>query len=380
MEDNKKKIINILCGIIVLCIVGLLASIVIKVINKNKENQIKEESTEFFDDYLYTFNSSFGKKIGYFENIDEEDYSKFAVLYYYQNLEDKSANTFTISREKIENIVFKYFNISNFDLKETDETKELFQVKKLQNTYKIDINPVDFGYDSYKISDVTYNDNEVTVKYDIYQGNTTDTKVIGEKIFYLRYNEGNYNIYDIKIKYIDESYKNESMEMVERDNKYFLEYLEPFNFCQGNKLIDKANFKDDYGTIVAMYYIKKNKGNNISSYDITQEEANKITYKYFGVKDIDISKEDDNFSIKKKNNGYTISWKSTSCGFKKYEITELYYEENIVKLKVEEFSLNENNEYELSLNKHFTLEFKDGYYRILKINSKIEGEEGYVEY
>ena len=136
----------------------------------------------------------------------------------------------------------------------------------------------------------------------------------------------------------------------------------------------------DYGTIVAMYYIKKNKGNNISSYDITQEEANKITYKYFGVKDIDISKEDDNFSIKKKNNGYTISWKSTSCGFKKYEITELYYEENIVKLKVEEFSLNENNEYELSLNKHFTLEFKDGYYRILKINSKIEGEEGYVEY
>ena len=64
--------------------------------------------------------------------------------------------------------------------------------------------------------------------------------------------------------------------MVERDNKYFLEYLEPFNFCQGNKLIDKANFKDDYGTIVAMYYIKKNKGNNISSYDITQEEANKI--------------------------------------------------------------------------------------------------------
>ena len=25
-------------------------------------------------------------------------------------------------------------------------------------------------------------------------------------------------------------------------------------------------------------------------------------------------------------------------------------------------------------------EFKDGYYRILKINSKIEGEEGYVEY
>ena len=87
MEDNKKKIINILCGIIVLCIVGLLASIVIKVINKNKENQIKEESTEFFDDYLYTFNSSFGKKIGYFENIDEEDYSKFAVLYYYQNLE-----------------------------------------------------------------------------------------------------------------------------------------------------------------------------------------------------------------------------------------------------------------------------------------------------
>ena len=93
-------------------------------------------------------------------------------------------------------------------------------------------------------------------------------------------------------------------------------------------------------------YIKKNKGNNISSYDITQEEANKITYKYFGVKDIDISKEDDNFSIKKKNNGYTISWKSTSCGFKKYEITELYYEENIVKLKVEEFSLNENNEYE----------------------------------
>ena len=170
MEDNKKKIINILCGIIVLCIVGLLASIVIKVINKNKENQIKEESTEFFDDYLYTFNSSFGKKIGYFENIDEEDYSKFAVLYYYQNLEDKSANTFTISREKIENIVFKYFNISNFDLKETDETKELFQVKKLQNTYKIDINPVDFGYDSYKIRDVTYNDNEVTVKYDIYQG------------------------------------------------------------------------------------------------------------------------------------------------------------------------------------------------------------------
>lgn len=380
MEDNKKKIINILCAIIVLCIVGLLASIVIKVINKNKENQIKEESTEFFDDYLYTFNSSFGKKIGYFENIDEEDYSKFAVLYYYQNLEDKSANTFTISREKIENIVFKYFNISNFDLKETDETKELFQVKKLQNTYKIDINPVDFGYDSYKISNVTYNDNEVTVKYDIYQGNTTDTKVIGEKIFYLRYNEGNYNIYDIKIKYIDESYKNESMEMVERDNKYFLEYLEPFNFCQGNKLIDKANFKDDYGTIVAMYYIKKNKGNNISSYDITQEEANKITYKYFGVKDIDISKEDDNFSIKKKNNGYTISWKSTNCGFKKYEITELYYEENIVKLKVEEFSLNENNEYELSLNKHFTLEFKDGYYRILKINSKIEGEEGYVEY
>ena len=62
MEDNKKKIINILCAIIVLCIVGLLASIVIKVINKNKENQIKEESTEFFDDYLYTFNSSFGKK------------------------------------------------------------------------------------------------------------------------------------------------------------------------------------------------------------------------------------------------------------------------------------------------------------------------------
>lgn len=380
MEDNKKKIINILCAIIVLCIVGLLASIVIKVINKNKENQIKEESTEFFDDYLYTFNSSFGKKIGYFENIDEEDYSKFAILYYYQNLEDKSANTFTISREKIENIVFKYFNISNFDLKETDETKELFQVKKLQNTYKIDINPVDFGYDSYKIRDVTYNDNEVTVKYDIYQGNTTDTKVIGEKVFYLKYNEGNYNIYDIKIKYIDESYKNESMEMVERDNKYFLEYLEPFNFCQGNKLIDKADFKDDYGTIVAMYYIKKNKGNNISSYDITQEEANKITYKYFGVKDIDISKEDDNFSIKKKNNGYTISWKSTSCGFKKYEIKELYYKENIVKLKVEEFSLNENNEYEFSLKKHFTLEFKDGYYRILKINSKIEGEEGYVEY
>ena len=175
MEDNKKKIINILCAIIVLCIIGLLASIVIKVINKNKENQIKEESTEFFDDYLYTFNSSFGKKIGYFENIDEEDYSKFAVLYYYQNLEDKSANTFTISREKIEKIVFKYFNIRNFDLKETDETKELFQVKKLQNTYKIDINPVDFGYDSYKISNVTYNDNEVTVKYDIYQGNTTDT-------------------------------------------------------------------------------------------------------------------------------------------------------------------------------------------------------------
>ena len=72
MEDNKKKIISILCGIIVLCIIGVLASIVMKVINKNKENQIKEENTEFFDDYLYTFNSSFGKKIGYFENIDEE--------------------------------------------------------------------------------------------------------------------------------------------------------------------------------------------------------------------------------------------------------------------------------------------------------------------
>ena len=203
----KKNIVIIILTILVLGLGGYLvynkvidkAAVEKKVDNQEEEQEVKEEVIEqkdaaYFDEYLKAFLSCDGIFVS--RNTDDfsnKDISNFVSRYY--NLLSDGNGAYKANVSDVDTLVYKYFNKNNVVL-ETNPSAAT-TITKENNVYDFKWEPVGCGYNGYKDSTVTYNGENVTVKYNEYS--MIEEKYTGKiLIFHLKYNNGNYNIIKIE--------------------------------------------------------------------------------------------------------------------------------------------------------------------------------------
>lgn len=370
--ENKKTItvcavILIILLIIILIIVNIKDSKTNSSINEEKTQKIefKKENKEFFDEYLKQFQNVYGKGIGYNGKLTNEDYSKFVVLYFYDELNDPATYTFTVSKNKVDDLMNKYFGVTDYKIA---TISDFFTIDNYNNTYKITINPIDYGYDVFKIKSVQYDNKDVIVKYNIYRYEIDDKNLVGEKIFKLKYEYNNYHIKSIKSEYNSEyknSNNNNNKTITKESKEFFTNYLSAFQFCDGNSLKNIPSFDRSYGPFVSMYYINKNKDNNINEISVPENEVYDLLHKYFGASPETFRVEKEWYSINKVGTNFVIKWKSVGCGYTEYKIKSVEYNGNIITVVYDIYNGVEKPE--ITGQKTFTLEYIDGDYRVKNI-------------
>ena len=200
---------NIIITILVILVLGLGGYLVYdKVINKedvptNEETQkvptndvvIEQKDATYFDEYLKAFLSCDGALFvtRNTENFSNKDISNFVSRYY--NLLSDGNGAYRVNVSDVDALIYKYFNKKDVIL-ETNPN-EATTITKQDNVYSFEWNAVGCGYNGYKDSTVTYNGEDVTVKYNEYS--MIEEKYTGKTLtFYLKYNNGNYNIIKIE--------------------------------------------------------------------------------------------------------------------------------------------------------------------------------------
>lgn len=172
--------------------------------NVNTNITIKEESKEFFDEYLKIFlpggsASNFLRTINKFNDRDISIY----LLFYYSSLnnsgeisavEDRGSYTYDITKEEIDAVVYKYFGIKDYNVVESNSRTG---IRKLENG-KYQVYWFATGWMSPTVANtmVKYNGNQVIVEYELIE--TYGNHKVGSKLtFNLVYNDGNYNVISV---------------------------------------------------------------------------------------------------------------------------------------------------------------------------------------
>lgn len=212
---NKNTIIVIL-AILVLGMGGFLVYDKVLVNDTNKkeakeenvkndemveETKIEQKDAEYFNEYLDVFMNCNGKNVSRnTENFNDTDISNFVINYIIQKVvkEDNSTNasgkyTYKATETEIDDLVNKYFNTKSYNIKSVDSVT---MVSKVGSNYNFEWAAVGCGYTQYKNPVVDYDGLKVTVKYDLYDAMSDE--YTGTSTFYLKYNDGNYNIIKIE--------------------------------------------------------------------------------------------------------------------------------------------------------------------------------------
>lgn len=206
---------NIIITILVVLVLGLGGYLVYdKVINveevpvnNNQQNNVQDTTNDvvieqkdaaYFDQYLKAFLSCDGLSVSRnAENFSNKDITNF-VSRYYNLLSEINAYdevTYKVNVVDVDALIYKYFNKSNVVL--DTNPNEITTITKQDNVYNFEWKAVGCGYYNYKDAVVTYNGENVTVKYAEYDG--LGEKYTGKYLtFHLKYNNGNYNVIKIE--------------------------------------------------------------------------------------------------------------------------------------------------------------------------------------
>ena len=195
---------NIIITILVILVLGLSGYLVYdKVIVKDESNEVKTEEKEdiieqkdaaYFDEYLKAFLSCDGTFVSKnTEEFSNKDISNF-VSRYYNSLSDGNGS-YKVNISDVDALIYKYFNKKDVVLE--IKPNEATTIIKQDNVYSFEWDAVGCGYNGYKDAVVTYKGEDVTVKYNEYS--MIEEKYTGKTLtFYLKYNNGNYNIIKIE--------------------------------------------------------------------------------------------------------------------------------------------------------------------------------------
>ena len=205
----KKNIVIIILTILVLGLGGYL--VYDKVIDKEEtsiKEEIQKESTNdatidqkdavYFDEYLKAFLGCDGLFVTRnTENFSNKDISNFVSRYYNLLAYDDTLGTvsYKANVSDVDALIYKYFNKKDVVL-ETNPN-EATTITKQDNVYSFEWDAVGCGYKGYKDAVVTYNEEDVTIKYNEYS--MIEEKYTGKTLtFHLKYNDGNYNLIKIE--------------------------------------------------------------------------------------------------------------------------------------------------------------------------------------
>lgn len=172
--------------------------------NGNTNTTIKEESKEFFDEYLKVFLPS-GSASNFLRNINkfnDKDISIY-LLFYYSSLnnsgkisavEDRGNYTYDITKEEIDAVVYKYFGIKDYNVVVSSGRDG---IRKLENgKYQVYWFATGWMAPTATNTMVKYNGNKVVVEYKLIE-TYNDYKDDGKLTFNLVYNDGNYNVISV---------------------------------------------------------------------------------------------------------------------------------------------------------------------------------------
>lgn len=172
--------------------------------NGNTNTTIKEESKEFFDEYLKVFLPS-GSASNFLRNINkfsDKDISIY-LLFYYSSLnnsgeisavEDRGNYTYDITKEEIDAVVYKYFGIKDYNVVVSSGRDG---IRKLENgKYQVYWFATGWMAPTATNTMVKYNGNKVVVEYKLIE-TYNDYKDDGKLTFNLVYNDGNYNVVSV---------------------------------------------------------------------------------------------------------------------------------------------------------------------------------------
>ena len=222
-EKNNKILITIIAifAIITLLLAGYI--VYDKVLSKEeqpietteKPNEIEEETgitenEEYFNELLSTFLSHAGEYMKNYDSFSDEDINTYLYFYYVEyahknNLEKYSSDgvtiTYDVSKSELDSQVLKTFGKPEY---EYVEPKFRGGIKKIDdNTYQVSWFATGWYNPDRKISDITKSNNEAIITYTL-TGNEVfgeEGKLLGTLKFYLKKNDGNYNV--TKIEYIE---------------------------------------------------------------------------------------------------------------------------------------------------------------------------------
>lgn len=203
---------NVIITILAILVLGLGGYLVYdKVIDKEGaatgNNEIKEEQNTtndvtieqkdaaYFNEYLKAFLSCDGLFISRnTENFSNKDISNF-VSRYYNFLGYDVEGGYKVNVADVDALIYKYFNKKDVILETS--LNNVTTITKQDNVYKFQWEAVGCGYNGYKDAVVTYNNQNVTVKYNEYS--MIEEKYTGKTLtFHLKYNNGNYNVIKIE--------------------------------------------------------------------------------------------------------------------------------------------------------------------------------------
>ncbi len=169
--------------------------------NKDEENnntEVVKKPNEFFDNLLEPYKDAAGD----FEinNIDNKFLAQFVLNYYVfgkklklQQLDNQDYDFKTeISKKDVSNLINSYFYQSNVIL-DNFENKDYYKLENSGDKYIIYVKNTDYDFADMTITNVSYNGNEITVKYTLKMPYEPYEEV-GNTVYKIKYENGSYKI------------------------------------------------------------------------------------------------------------------------------------------------------------------------------------------
>ena len=171
MRKRFKLFILIIILCVVLCFIYYKEKKPIEIDNDNISIENKNDEA-YFNDYVKVFQNSTGNSFLFdIDSFDDTKISYFIYCYYvyYKNDNLYELDDFKyidVSYNDINELIKKYFNISNYNLKDYIYGNDY--VKKItDDTYQIRFKKNDFDEETYKLSDIEKVNDGIILTYDV---------------------------------------------------------------------------------------------------------------------------------------------------------------------------------------------------------------------
>lgn len=153
------------------------------------------QTKEFFDEYLLPFNTCESNIIQGNE-YNDEDVQKIVAFYYMLKNINNNSYKVNVPKNEVNQIVNMYFGNESVNLV---GSKEGYTIKDAKDNYEISWLARGCGYNKYVIKERNFDGNDIEIVYDIVDS-MQNNKVIGTKIFKLKYEDNHFRIKNITTK------------------------------------------------------------------------------------------------------------------------------------------------------------------------------------